>query len=86
MLKVFTHKYSVTVFENGRFCWRVRGWIPREGRIGALMPLWMLLAAGQLFIRDDWVMAFLMILTGLLFAIMGVLLFFIYLIVSSYTG
>ena len=26
-MKYFTHKYRVSLFEDGKFCWKSKGWI-----------------------------------------------------------
>jgi hypothetical protein len=29
-MKIFTHSYIITIFENGRFCWKKKGWIKSD--------------------------------------------------------
>jgi hypothetical protein len=29
-MKIFTHTYKITVFYNGKFCWKNQGWIEKQ--------------------------------------------------------
>lgn len=39
-MKLLTHDYIITIYENGKFCWKNKGWIRRESiPIGSLIIL-----------------------------------------------
>ena len=29
-MKIFTHKYVITIYDNGGFCWKNHGWIKSD--------------------------------------------------------
>ena len=29
-MKIFTHTYNITLYDNGKFCWKNNGWVIKE--------------------------------------------------------
>ena len=29
-MKIFTHTYKITIFKNGKFCWKNQGWVKSD--------------------------------------------------------
>jgi len=48
-MKIFTHSYKITFFQNGKFCWKNHGWV-KNNTDGVFVGVQQMLLIGVIFI------------------------------------